>query len=111
MFTGEPVTIRRKITIGTDDFGAELVDYQGETIDNVIIAPATSSDLSDDLRPNGVKIMYTVHIPREYTESLKDTEFLIGGQWLRSVGDPQPYRDYVFKMPWNRGVSVGVTNG
>lgn len=111
MITGEPVTIRRKVATGYDFFGAETADYTIEIIDNVIIAPATSTDLTDDLRPNGVRILYTVHIPRDYRKSLRDTEFYINGQWLMSAGDPQAYKDYAFDLPWNRGVSVGVTNG
>lgn len=96
-------------------------DFEG-TLDDVLIVPGDSSDLTGSIRPEGDRTVYTLHfpksfpeavkgIPQEFLKSLKGARIKVRGETFRVIGDPKPYMDVNTPTRWNMPVKVEAVNG
>lgn len=107
---GVQVEVIRVATV-LDDHGNETSGIESfELVDNVLPAPAATSDLSAT-RPNGDRIDMVFHFPKTYKQSLRGTFIEHGGLRFAVVGDPQPYLDNLTPLDWNREVEAVVLDG
>ena len=107
---GVQVEVIRVATV-LDDHGNETSGIQSfELVDNVLPAPAATSDLSAT-RPNGDRIDMVFHFPKTYKQSLRGTFIEYNGVRFSVVGDPQPYLDNLTPLDWNREVEAVVVDG
>lgn len=107
----QSVEIRRNTTEETDPFGhqGEPV-YEVETLENCVIVPTDGSEITENTRPDGFKVMATLHLPKTYTKSMQGAEVLFQGVWLTVAGDNFAYPDNC-PTEWNRRVTLGVKHG
>lgn len=107
---GVQVEVIRVATV-LDDHGNETSGIESfELVDNVLPAPAATSDLSAT-RPNGDRIDMVFHFPKTYKQSLRGTFIEYGGLRFAVVGDPQPYLDNLTPLDWDREVEAVVVDG
>lgn len=100
-----------RVTTVLDDHGNETSGIESfELVENVLPAPAATSDLSAT-RPNGDRIDMVFHFPKTYKQSLRGTFIEYGGLRFAVVGDPQPYLDNLTPLDWNREVEAVVVDG
>ena len=111
MIKGRTVTVLAPSAWSVDRFNNTIVtSYQQNTIGNVLIAPGATADLEAG-RPDGVRVDYTVHFPKTFTDSLKDCLVEFDGVRYRVVGDPKPYMDENTPTPWHMPVEVVKVDG
>lgn len=107
---GVQVEVIRVATV-LDDHGNETSGIESfELVNNVLPAPAATSDLSAT-RPNGDRIDMVFHFPKTYKQSLRGTFIEYNGVRFSVVGDPQPYLDNLTPLDWNREVEAVVVDG
>lgn len=107
---GVQVEVIRVATV-LDDHGNETSGIESfELVENVLPAPAATSDLSAT-RPNGDRIDMVFHFPKTYKQSLRGTFIEYNGVRFSVVGDPQPYLDNLTPLDWNREVEAVVVDG
>lgn len=106
MIRGETVTVALVTGSTTGRLGASVPTY-GEPADvaNVLVVPSTS-DESDYLRPEGVRVDYTLHFPRGYDSDLRGALVTVRGKEFRVVGAPAPYTEANVPGPWTMPVGV-----
>lgn len=96
-------------------------DFEG-ILDDVLIVPGDTSDLTGSLRSEGDRTVYTLHfpksfpeavkgIPQEFLKSLKGVRVRVRGEVFRVIGDPKPYMDVNTPTRWNMPVRVEAVNG
>ena len=96
-------------------------DFKG-ILDDVLIVPGDTSDLTGSLRSEGDRTVYTLHfpkgfpgavkgIPQEFLKSLKGARVRVRGEVFRVIGDPKPYRNNNTPTRWNMPVKVEAVNG
>lgn len=96
-------------------------DFEG-ILDDVLIVPGDTSDLTGSLRSEGDRTVYTLHfpksfpeavkgIPQEFLKSLKGARVRVRGEVFRVIGDPKPYMDVNTPTRWNLPVKVEAVNG
>lgn len=96
-------------------------DFEG-ILDDVLIVPGDTSDLTGSLRSEGDRTVYTLHfpksfpeavkgIPQEFLKSLKGARVRVRGETFRVIGDPKPYMDVNTPTRWNFPVRVEAVNG
>lgn len=96
-------------------------DFEG-ILDDVLIVPGDTSDLTGSLRREGDRTVYTLHfpksfpgvvrgIPQEFLKSLKGARVRIRGEVFRVIGDPKPYMNSNTPTRWNMAVRVEAVNG
>ena len=108
---GEEVTVLRPSSDSADPFRSPVRTWAPETVDNVLVAPGTSPDETDSNRPDGVRVVFTLHFPKAYTASLRGCRVIVAGDEYEVVGDPQAYEEWNTPGPWNRPVEVSRMEG
>lgn len=109
---GESVTVLVRRADGRDEMNAPVMTWVVEAVvDDVLVAPATTTDLTGAIRPDGTRADLTLHMPKGYTASLKGRRVQVRGSAYEVVGDPQPYTTANTPGRWNRPVDVKEVSG
>ena len=96
--------------IKEDVFGGEDIEY-GEPVEvDAVVAPGATRDL-DASRPEGVRVSFTVHMPREWNRPLRDALIGIRGSRYKVIGDPQKYTDDNTPGLWTMACEVEAYDG
>lgn len=103
---GETVSVSLVTGSTTGRLGGSVPTY-GKPADvaNVLVVPSTG-DESDYLRPEGVRVDYTLHFPRGYDSDLRGAIVTVRGETFRVVGEPHSYTEANVMGPWTMPVSV-----
>lgn len=114
MIRGVTVTVKRP-GAGTADRFNNIVPGTPtvETVDNVLVAPGATSDLEAS-RPEGVRVAYTLHFPKTYTDSLEGCTVVLPAPWAgeyKVIGDPRSYIDANTPTSWHIPVEVEAAHG
>lgn len=109
MFPVETVMVKQRVQAGVNVIGEEIWDEKTQEVDGVLVAPGNTADLAGNIRPDGVRIDFTLYFPSTFTASLRGATVTVRGIACRVVGDPQQYLDT--PGHWNRVVQVEVTHG
>ena len=83
---GIPITLIDKQVMSVDPFGAPVVKDVEILVDNVLVAPALSDDVINQLNLTGKKAVYTLGIPKGDTHDWEDKEVEFFGQRWRTFG-------------------------
>ncbi|WP_195393510.1 hypothetical protein [Actinomyces urogenitalis] len=104
---GESVTILTRSEQGRDELNAPVMTWVVEAVvDDVLVAPATTTDLTGAIRPDGTRADLTLHMPKTYTGPLRGRRVRVRGGLFEVVGDPQHYEIANTPGRWNRPVDV-----
>lgn len=66
---GERVAVLRATKAGEDEMGEPTVSWRSEVVDNVLVKPASTDDVRDPKRPDGVTVEYSLAFPKPWTKS------------------------------------------
>lgn len=103
---GIPVTLIGKTVQGKDPFGKEItIDFDVE-VDNVLVAPASTEDITNQLSLTGKKAVYTLAIPKGDTNDWTDKEVRFFDQRWRTIGVPLEGIEELIPLDWNKKVMV-----
>ncbi len=108
---GEVVTVESRIRVGVDDLNSPVYEAHCSDVGNVLVVPGASSDVEGSIRPDGVKVSYTLHFPKTFSGSLRGCRVKVRGEWFSVIGDPKPYTIENCPTEWCMPVEVGVVNG
>ena len=103
---GIPITLIDKQTVSTDPFGSPVVKDVEITIDNVIVAPATTEDVTSQMSVTGKKISYTLGIPKGDMHDWENKEVRFFGKRWKTVGIPLEGIEELIPLEWNKKVMV-----
>lgn len=113
LINGTSVTVlrpRREI----DRLGNEVdAKWEEESVDNVLVVPGATAR-HGGIQADGVTVAFTLHFPKEYTESLEGCSVKLPVPWDGTfvvIGDPRPYMNSNVPGPWNRPVEVEASHG
>lgn len=103
---GIQITLIDKQVVSTDPFGSPVVKDVEITIDNVIVAPATTDDVTSQMSLTGKKISYTLGIPKGDMHDWENKEVRFFGKRWRTVGIPLEGIESMMPLEWNKKVMV-----
>ena len=110
MIRGEQVTVQRSVETSKNSRNEPRFDWQDEDVEDVICVPGPLADVTDAMRPRGVRVEWSLFWPKTYTKSLAGCRVIIrGGEPLNIIGDPQAYAGAPTR--WNRPSEAGRTDG
>ena len=64
---GEVVAVLTRRKTGEDEMGEPVWEWDSERVDNVLVRPLSGSDLADSLRPDGIRVSYSLAFPKAWT--------------------------------------------
>ena len=111
MISGETVTVYTRQLAGVDGFNNNTYSFAEETLNNVIVAPGEPQNETDDSRPDGKRVEYTIYLPKEYTGDLTGGKATVRGRTLNVIGIPKVYTDDNVPMQWNMVVKLEDIEG
>ena len=103
---GIPITLIDKQVVSVDPFGSPVVKDVEILVDNVLVAPATTEDVTNQLSLTGKKISYTIGIPKGDTHDWKEKEVRFFGKRWKTVGIPLEGIEDLIPLEWNKKVMV-----
>lgn len=112
MIVGETVTVERRQEVGRDPGNNPLWEWVPETVDGVLVAPGSRTDVEDSTRPDGVEVKFTLHFPKGYPETLANARISVRGRKpMTVVGDPSHYTEANTPGEWSMPVEIGTVEG
>ena len=103
---GIQITLIDKQVVSTDPFGSPVVKDVEILVDNVLVAPATTEDVTSQMSLTGKKISYTIGIPKGDMHDWENKEVRFFGKRWRTVGIPLEGIESMMPLEWNKKVMV-----
>lgn len=106
LIKGITVTLISRIQIGTDAFNRPIYEDIEEDVENVLVAPASSTDILSTQDLTGKKAVYTLAIPKGDTHNWIDATVRFFGHEWRTFGYPLEGIEENIPLDWNKKVMV-----
>ncbi len=111
MIHGEVVKVLLPVGGEVDPFNKAAKVREPIEVANVLVEPMAGKDVLESNRDEGVEVSYTLHFPKEFTESLRGALIEVRDGTFSVVGDPKPYTLANTPLYWSRSVEVVAING
>lgn len=106
LIKGTTVKLISKTKTGTDPFGHPIYQDIVTEVENVLIAPSSTEDITNQLSLTGKKAEYTLGIPKGDRHTWKDCQVEFFGKRWKTIGLPLEGLDHLIPLDWNRKVMV-----
>ncbi len=103
---GITVTLINKIPNGGDPFDNPTYKEMEIKVDNVIVAPASTDDITNSLNLTGRKAVYTLGIPKGDTHDWENAEVRFFNERWRTFGIPIEGIEALVPLDWHKKVMV-----
>lgn len=106
MLKGITVILVDETEESEDPFGQPVTVKEEIAVDNVLIAPASTDDVTAEMSLTGKKIVYELAIPKGDSHTWTNRQVKFFGQTWRTVGIPQEGIESLIPIDWNKKVMV-----
>ena len=103
---GITVTLYERTQVGTDAFHAPVYEETPVEVENVLVAPASASEILDNVNLYGKKAVYTLAVPKGDTHEWENVRVDFLGQRWRTFGFPTEGIEHLIPLSWNKKVMV-----
>lgn len=105
---GMTITLINKVEVGTDPFGVPIYEDKKIKVDDVLVVPAMSDDVVNNLNLFGKKAVYLLGIPKGDTNIWEDQEVEFFGARFRTFGKVTEGIEDLIPLRWNKKIMVEV---
>lgn len=103
---GIQITLIDKQVVSVDPFGTPVVKDVEILVDNVLVSPTSTDDVTNQLSLTGKKAVYTLAIPKGDLHDWGNKEVIFFGQKWRTVGFATEGIESMIPLEWNKKVMV-----
>ena len=103
---GITITLLDKKETGKDPFGAPIYEEVPEPVENVLVSPTSSEDVTNQLSITGRKSVYTLGIPKGDTHNWENQKVEFFGQMWKTFGIQLEGIEAMIPLEWNKKVLV-----
>lgn len=103
---GIQITLIDKQVVSVDPFGTPVVKDVEILVDNVLVSPTSTDDVTNQLSLTGKKAVYTLAIPKGDMHDWENKEVIFFGQKWRTVGLATEGIESMIPLEWNKKVMV-----
>lgn len=103
---GIQITLIDKQVVSVDPFGTPVVKDVEILVDNVLVSPTTTDDVTNQLSLTGKKAVYTLALPKGDMHDWENKEVIFFGQKWRTVGFATEGIESMIPLEWNKKVMV-----
>ncbi len=103
---GITIKLYHNVEIGRDAFNAPISNDAYEEVENVLVAPVSSTEVLETLELTGKKAVYQLAIPKGDTHDWEDKTVEFFGKTWRTIGFPTEGIEDMIPLSWNRKVQV-----
>lgn len=102
MIKGTTVTLYEKKKTGVDAFNHPVYEEHPAQVENVLIAPATTTEIVDTLNLTGKKAVYQIAIPKGDQHTWEDNRVEFFGESWKVIGFPAMGIEENIPLEWNQ---------
>lgn len=106
MIRGIDVILHDRSQTGTDPFGRPVYEETLVTVSNILVSPASTEAVTDELSLSGKRLEYILCIPKGDTNTWEDRVVEFFGQTWKTFGSVQEWIEDMVPLSWNRQVKV-----
>lgn len=103
---GITITLYEAVEAGKNAFNETTYRETPVEVDNVLIAPASESEILDAVNLYGRKAVYTLGIPKGDTHDWENRKVEFFGETWRVFGIPSEGLEHLIPLDWNKKVMV-----
>lgn len=103
---GITITLLDTIEDGKDDFGHPFYRETEIQVENVLVAPSSTDDVTTQVNLTGKKAEYTLAIPKGDQHDWKEKTVIFFGRKWRTIGIPLEGIEAMIPLDWNKKVMV-----
>ena len=108
MIKGIPVTLYEITVIGKDEFDHPIYQETPVTVENVLVAPVSTTEILDTLNLTGKKAVYNIAIPKGDNHTWQDCRVDFFGMSWQVIGFPQQGIVENIPLDWNQKWQVAL---
>lgn len=101
MIKGITVELINKIEVGKDEFNHPIYREETTEVENVLVCPASASEIVDAMNLTGKKAVYNLAIPKGDNHVWKDQKVEFFGDTWQVIGFPQRGIEENIPLDWN----------
>lgn len=106
LIKGITVKLHEAVQTGTDRFNRPIYSENLVDVSNVLVCPATSDDLVNDLQLNGKQAQYVLCIPKSDAHVWEDCKVDFFGHTWKTFGFAQELIAENVPLDWNKKIKV-----
>lgn len=106
LIKGITVTLFDRVETGKDGFNRPVYEEIPVEVENVLVSPASETDIVSQLNLTGKKAVYTLAIPKGDRHNWIDRNVQFFGKMWRTFGFPIKGIDENIPLDWNVKVTV-----
>lgn len=103
---GQTIKLFNRVQTGVDAFNAPVYEEVPEDVDNILVCPASTEAVQDNLQLYGKHAVYELLIPKGDTHQWEDRVVSFFGKRWRTFGDVLQWLEPLTPGLWNRKVRV-----
>lgn len=103
---GITIILIDKVKTSIDPFGHPIYEESEIPVENVLVSPSTTEDITNQLNLTGKKAEYTLAIPKGDMNNWTDKEVRFFGKRWSTIGLPQEGIEEMIPLEWNKKVMV-----
>ena len=111
MIKGITVKLLNRVQTGTDAFNRPIYTETEIDIDNVLVAPLSTSEVLDTLNLTGHKAQYQLAIPKGDTHEWENQRVKFFGQTWQVISSPLMGIEANIPLEWNAKIRVEKIDG
>ena len=108
MIQGIPVILYEKKIIGKDEFDHPMYQEIPVTVENVLVAPSSTTEILDTLTLTGKKAVYNIAIPKGDNHTWQDCRVDFFGMSWQVIRFPQQGIEANIPLKWNQKWQVAL---
>ena len=106
LIKGITVLLYEKNQIGVDGFNSPIYQETATEVENVLVSPASSEDIVNNLDLTGKRVVYNLAIPKGDNHDWRDKKVEFFGETFKTFDAPIKGIDALVPGPWNAQVKV-----
>lgn len=106
LLQGQTIKLFNRVRTGVDAFNTPIYEEVSEDVENILVCPTATEDVTDNLQLYGRHAVYELLIPKEDTHQWEDRVVSFFGKKWRTFGTVLEWPAGMTPGPWNRKVRV-----
>lgn len=103
---GITITLYDRTQTGVDSFNRPIYSETPVSVDNVLVAPSTDTEVVETLNLTGKRAIYTLAIPKGDSHVWEDRKVSFFGKDWRAINFAAGGIDHLIPLSWNAKVQV-----
>lgn len=108
---GIRIKLINDVKIGADPFGNDITEEKTIIVDNVLVSPADTDDVANNLALHGKTVSYMLGIPKGDENEWTNAKVELFGEIFETVGEPIQGIEELVPLKWHKKIMISKVTG